>query len=308
MSFIHKFIIARLTRQAISFSIKLQRRNMKQDYNDILKIAGNPIFWDQVGVPRYEIFRPSLSADIYAYAVLLVEIACQTCNKTFDCVVSFQKLNTGSISLNLGSEIAYGDPPYHNHQAGESQTSIFLSIKEYWDRSGMPSGSWKNQETKKAILNLRYAVRWHRDQFGDDRCWLDDWRVYKFLPEGFKNELPSYEACMELCKQYKNFRTETKPPVPYESVTKNQLDIDLLYLSPSGLKYELEQICQAVRHHLNIGDGNRTASDDRLLYNILPDKIPANQSVPDLENCKKFIKLKIQELEQNPKASLHFWP
>jgi len=34
------------------------------------------------------------------------------------------------------------------------------------------------------VLKLRNAIRSHRDQIGDDRCWMDDIGLYKILPEG----------------------------------------------------------------------------------------------------------------------------
>jgi len=34
------------------------------------------------------------------------------------------------------------------------------------------------------ILKLRKAIRKHRDQHGDDRCWMDDIELYEILPEG----------------------------------------------------------------------------------------------------------------------------
>ena len=34
------------------------------------------------------------------------------------------------------------------------------------------------------VLKLRAAIRSHRDQKGDDRCWMDDVELYKNLPEG----------------------------------------------------------------------------------------------------------------------------
>ncbi len=49
---------------------------------------------------------------------------------------------------------------------------------------------------------LRTAIRKHRDQRGDDRCWLDDEELYKTLPEGFVP--PERDASVELknCEKY----------------------------------------------------------------------------------------------------------
>jgi hypothetical protein len=37
---------------------------------------------------------------------------------------------------------------------------------------------------RKEVQRLRDAIRLHRDQRGDDRCWIDDERLYGTLPEG----------------------------------------------------------------------------------------------------------------------------
>lgn len=39
-------------------------------------------------------------------------------------------------------------------------------------------------ELRVEIIRLRNAIRSHRDQRGDDRCWLDDEKLYAALPEG----------------------------------------------------------------------------------------------------------------------------
>jgi hypothetical protein len=46
------------------------------------------------------------------------------------------------------------------------------------------------------------AIRKHRDQRGDDRCWLDDRDLYTALPEGYTP--PKEDSCVELerCKKF----------------------------------------------------------------------------------------------------------
>lgn len=52
------------------------------------------------------------------------------------------------------------------------------------------------------IEKLRVAIRKHRDQRGDDRCWLDDEELYKVLPEGYTP--PERDTSVELhnCEQF----------------------------------------------------------------------------------------------------------
>ncbi len=51
-------------------------------------------------------------------------------------------------------------------------------------------------------VRLANAIRRHRDQRGDDRCWLDDEELYRELPEGYQP--PQRDSCVELemCRKY----------------------------------------------------------------------------------------------------------
>ncbi|HLC81031.1 MAG TPA: hypothetical protein VJH68_00055 [Candidatus Nanoarchaeia archaeon] len=49
-----------------------------------------------------------------------------------------------------------------------------------------------------AIVKIRTAIRCHRDQKGDERCWLDDYLVWKFIGT-VSEEMPSYEEGMKKC-------------------------------------------------------------------------------------------------------------
>lgn len=55
---------------------------------------------------------------------------------------------------------------------------------------------------KREVRKLRDAIRLHRDQKGDDRCWMDDEVLYKTLPEGYTP--PERDSTVELahCQQY----------------------------------------------------------------------------------------------------------
>jgi len=71
----------------------------------------------------------------------------------------------------------------------------------------------------KELEELRAAVREHRDQRGDDRCFLDDYKLYEHLPEGLTEEHKRLLACTEPdvmlanCKRYIEHRRD--PSVPY---------------------------------------------------------------------------------------------
>lgn len=50
---------------------------------------------------------------------------------------------------------------------------------------------------------LKAAIRKHRDQRGDDRCWLDDGELYGVLGEGLSNqELPPHDEFISNCERY----------------------------------------------------------------------------------------------------------
>jgi hypothetical protein len=61
-------------------------------------------------------------------------------------------------------------------------------------------------ENKKLIE----AIRTHRNQRGNDRCWVDDIELYKVLPEGPPSEeelaLPCKQKFLASCEKYYNFR------------------------------------------------------------------------------------------------------
>lgn len=82
---------------------------------------------------------------------------------------------------------------------------------ETWDLSP------NDQDALRAILaeiarlrseveTLKGAIRQHRDERGDDRCWLDDTRLYAVLGEGdvdgYEATLPPREDFLASCKRY----------------------------------------------------------------------------------------------------------
>lgn len=67
------------------------------------------------------------------------------------------------------------------------------------------------------VERLRAAIRKHRDQRLDDRCWMDDYELYEVLPEGID---PSYvdlrllpkDVMMRNCERFVDCRrTELLP-------------------------------------------------------------------------------------------------
>lgn len=58
-------------------------------------------------------------------------------------------------------------------------------------------------ELRAEIIRLRDAIRSHRDQRGDDRCWLDDEKLYAALPDGIpaKTQLDQ-ELMLKNCARF----------------------------------------------------------------------------------------------------------
>jgi uncharacterized small protein (DUF1192 family) len=55
------------------------------------------------------------------------------------------------------------------------------------------------------IERLQAGIRHHRDQKGDDRCWLDDLDLYDLLPEGHVDpdlSLPPKAEFLRSCERY----------------------------------------------------------------------------------------------------------
>ena len=59
------------------------------------------------------------------------------------------------------------------------------------------------------------AIRSHRDQKGDDRCWLDDSVLYAVLPEGYI--CPVRDSAVELTLCQKFIECRHNPNIEYVS-------------------------------------------------------------------------------------------
>jgi hypothetical protein len=70
---------------------------------------------------------------------------------------------------------------------------------------------------------LQAAIRKHRDERGDDRCWLDDEELYKVLPEGYTP--PPRDTAVELANCERFIACRHNPATEYVSP---QREIDRL--------------------------------------------------------------------------------
>lgn len=114
---------------------------MKHHYRDITDKLGEPLWWDEAGVPRYCEFGPRETNDIYVDQVVLLEIACQQCGRRFKVAMSwgsdmgyFRKIPSLFEQIE-SKEIHYGDPPnYGCCPAGATMNSEPIRVLEAWQR------------------------------------------------------------------------------------------------------------------------------------------------------------------------------
>ncbi|HLD80360.1 MAG TPA: hypothetical protein VJA18_07430 [Candidatus Nanoarchaeia archaeon] len=133
------------------------------------------------------------------------------------------------------------------------------------------------------VKELRSVIRYHRDQIGDDRCWIDDFMVWNVLPETKQPpRLPKYEEGMKQCRLFfKHRNADQIDKIPKEAILdKTKWDQDLNGMSQEQLRSELTKIKNAIIRHKGIINRERTKKDDEELYSILPEKIPADFRLP----------------------------
>jgi hypothetical protein len=146
---------------------------MNADYKDIRsRIQEQPLWFDEHAVPRYELFKPELVADIYAEEAVLFLIECQACGKRYKVAASFSKCAATSDAYYmreldeegglpdrpLADEIRhgginYGDPPNACDSgclAGSSMSSISIGVLQYWREV---NGEW----VRDASLEMFFA-------------------------------------------------------------------------------------------------------------------------------------------------------
>jgi len=108
---------------------------MLQPYPDIISKLGTPLWWDEVGCPRYEKFNPELCNNIYAHTAILLSVACQDCGKIFQVAHTRSLLKDATSNLNKKYFYRkekvfphYGDPLCDNCLSGPTMNCDDLGI------------------------------------------------------------------------------------------------------------------------------------------------------------------------------------
>lgn len=135
-------------------------------------------------------------------------------------------------------------------------------------------------EMYKAILDRRKVIRWHRDQKLDDRCWVDDFAVWEMLddsPVYYHVNPRNIELVMTKCIEFWEYRrSETPDAIPINALRNRMLwDSDLRRSNEKAMLDKLVEIQMAIKAHRD-HMGVRTLTQDRHLYSILPEKLPAD--------------------------------
>ncbi len=152
---------------------------------------------------------------------------------------------------------------------------------------GLSSLNFTTQEFLEAIRGRRKAIRYHRDQKGDDRCWLDDDLLYAFLDDSppARQKLPPFKQTMERCTQFYLFRRATEPdPIPHGAILDPlRFDEDLFSITRDAILAEILKIQRGIKKHRDVRNRPQSIYDDRELYALLPEKLPADFRLPARE-------------------------
>jgi hypothetical protein len=86
------------------------------------------------------------------------------------------------------------------------------------------------------IRELEAAIRLHRDQKGDDRCWIDDLSLYSVLPEGCANADLRLHTPEEMLANCKRFIASRQPDT--EAYVSPQREIESLRASLASFEQD----------------------------------------------------------------------
>lgn len=141
------------------------------------------------------------------------------------------------------------------------------------------------EEIKERIIALRNAIRYARDQQGDDRCWLDYRKAYALLEDTDQTamiQLPSYEKGMMLCSVFYSRRKDSRSSIPKKIMPSSDWDLDLEDRPEVGVYEKLNELERAVRKHRDTVIEELTIRDDKTLYKLLPEygKVPVDFTLP----------------------------
>lgn len=124
---------------------------MLPDYRDIRDELGEPLWFDDRGVPRYQPFHPDM-LDVYITFGALLEVRCQSCKQTFRVGRGVDAPGRQSSDLEemlpdpqgVGA-FHFGDPPRHDC-VGDTMNSLPMRVLQFWRRDGESPQEWRRDE------------------------------------------------------------------------------------------------------------------------------------------------------------------
>ena len=147
---------------------------------------------------------------------------------------------------------------------------------------------------KERIISLRSAIRYARDQTGDDRCWLDYWIGYRLLDDTdtTKLTLPNADRSMEICTAFYKFRRQQESRIPKRILPLQKWDEDLEEKSEPALQITLNELERKWRKHRDTPAEKLTMREDISLYKLLPEhgKVPVDFTLPPREEFLGTVK------------------
>jgi hypothetical protein len=103
------------------------------------------------------------------------------------------------------------------------------------------------QQLRDEVIKLRTTIRTHRDQKGDENCWLDDGMyLYGLLPEkiGADPQLPNKQLMMQNCVKYYECRKRGKLYKPFSEMPSNPIfAVDWLTLEEANPFFNWPIVC-----------------------------------------------------------------
>ena len=109
---------------------------MHNCYRDLYeRIPEAPLWFDEVGAPRYVPFSPLHAWNIYAREAVLMDIECQACGHAFSVCMTWSSEAPLSLAAAVReARIHYGDPPNVNCcDAGPTMNSVPKRVREFWN-------------------------------------------------------------------------------------------------------------------------------------------------------------------------------
>jgi hypothetical protein len=158
-------------------------------------------------------------------------------------------------------------------------------------------------QPKDQIIALRAAIRYHRGQVSDFRCWVDDIRIYEAagLLDQKSRAVPAPAEFLQRCSAFWDNRQRPAEVGNGSPATNSEgaalrlpdySDADLETLSNSQIEDLLAQMKDAVSYHYGRGYLLRDHADDQRLYSLLPENELWTSALPArdvfLKNCQRF--------------------